>query len=147
MDAYARLNHQAELQVYERETGKQRSDPLEPAFDRGFALLPEPDPADVFFDMEGDPYLGAHGLEYLFGVEYADENGEWAFRSWWATEPEREQAALESFVDWVMARWRDIPGLHVYHYGHYEPTALSASRARTEPERTSSMSCSATASS
>ena len=36
---------------------------------RGFCLLPEPSPGDVFFDMEGDPYYDiGTGLEYLFGA-------------------------------------------------------------------------------
>ena len=36
---------------------------------RGFALLPQPSPGDLFFDIEGDPFWEpARGLEYLFGV-------------------------------------------------------------------------------
>jgi hypothetical protein len=36
---------------------------------RGFYLLPESSPGDVFFDMEGDPYYDiGTGLEYLFGA-------------------------------------------------------------------------------
>ena len=37
----------------------------------GFALLPPPSAGDLFFDIEGDPFVeegGADGLEYLFGV-------------------------------------------------------------------------------
>jgi hypothetical protein len=35
-----------------------------------------------------------------------------------------ERIAFEGFVDWVIQRWRTHPELHVYHYAHYEPTAL-----------------------
>ena len=38
--------------------------------------------------------------------------------------PPRGRPAFEEFIDWVIARWRAHPELHVYHYAHYEPTAL-----------------------
>ena len=41
----------------------------------GFGLLPEPASGDLFFDIEGDPYIGDKGLEYLFGVGWLDEYG------------------------------------------------------------------------
>ena len=58
---------QAELQVHTEDTGEhvRRLLPLEEG--RGFARLPAPSPGDVFFDIEGDPYWGREGLEYLFG--------------------------------------------------------------------------------
>ena len=40
--------------------------PAEP--ERGFAKLPAPDAGDLFFDFEGDPFVGEAGLEYLFGI-------------------------------------------------------------------------------
>lgn len=40
---------------------------------KGFARMPQPDPGDLFFDMEGDP-LAEGGLEYLFGFAYTDES-------------------------------------------------------------------------
>lgn len=45
-------------------------DPIAPDAEgpsRGVALRPRPDPADLFFKMEGFP-LEDDGLEYLFGV-------------------------------------------------------------------------------
>ena len=40
-----------------------------PSRARGFALLPQPSPGDLFFDIEGDPFWEpSGGLEYLFGV-------------------------------------------------------------------------------
>ncbi|WP_242625426.1 TM0106 family RecB-like putative nuclease, partial [Protofrankia symbiont of Coriaria myrtifolia] len=39
----------------------------------GLASLPTPDPGDIYFDMEGDPYaLDNAGLEYLFGAVTLD---------------------------------------------------------------------------
>ena len=32
--------------------------------------------------------------------------------------------ALETFVDTVMARWEEHPGMHVYHFSPYEPAAV-----------------------
>ena len=48
--------------------------PATPAFElraaepgKGFDLLPEPQPGDLFYDIEGDPHFEG-GLEYLHGV-------------------------------------------------------------------------------
>jgi predicted RecB family nuclease len=88
----------------------------------GLASLPPPCDADVFFDMEGFPLID-DGREYLFGACYR-ESGELRFSDWWAHSPAEEKRAFESFVLWAYARWRDNPGLHIYHYNHYEVTAL-----------------------
>ncbi|MBS1119901.1 MAG: uncharacterized protein H6Q90_2129, partial [Deltaproteobacteria bacterium] len=79
-----------------------------------------PSPGDVFLDFEGDPFIGDHGREYLFGWHTADRGYECV----WATDDDDERAALETFVAFVMARWAADPGMHVYHYAPYEPTAL-----------------------
>ena len=47
--------------------------PVETGF--GLALLPEPSDGDVFLDLEGDPFVGEHGLEYLFGYPFQDADG------------------------------------------------------------------------
>ena len=44
--------------------------PAEPGF--GLARLPRPSPGDVFFDLEGDPFVGERGVEFLFGYAYAE---------------------------------------------------------------------------
>ncbi len=36
--------------------------------DRGFLVLPEPSPHDLFLDLEGDPFAFDDGIDYLFGV-------------------------------------------------------------------------------
>jgi predicted RecB family nuclease len=104
----------------------ERGEPIDP--ERGLAILPEPDPGDLFFDIEGDPYAFDDGIDYLFGV--LDTSGR--FTAFWAFDPERpeeidlagEKAAFEAFVDFVTERRRSYPHLHVYHYAPYEPTAL-----------------------
>src|SRR5690606_18075069 len=47
-----------------------------------------------------------------------------AYRGDWAFTRAEEKKAFEAFVDFVMARWEDDPGLHIYHYAPYEPAAL-----------------------
>ena len=34
-----------------------------------------PSPGDVFFDLEGDPFVGLGGREYLSGFAWADQAG------------------------------------------------------------------------
>jgi len=84
--------------------------------------MPEPSEGDLFFDMEGDP-LYPEGLEYLFGVYYL-ENGEWRFTAFWAHDHDAEKKALEDFVDFVVERLKQYPDAHIYHYNHYEVTAI-----------------------
>ncbi|MCS6286387.1 MAG: TM0106 family RecB-like putative nuclease [Nitrospira sp.] len=90
----------------------------------GLATLPLDHQADVFFDMEGYPLVPG-GLEYLFGVcTRSAQPGIWEFRDWWAHTREEEQRAFEEFADWVFARWKANPGMHIYHYAAYEVTAV-----------------------
>ncbi|HEX9506128.1 MAG TPA: TM0106 family RecB-like putative nuclease, partial [Acidimicrobiia bacterium] len=96
--------------------------------ERGWALLPEPSPGDLYFDMEGDPFAlddeSGTGLEYLFGVNWIAANGEPRYRAFWAHTRDEECAAFEAFVDFVEQQRRECPDLHVYHYASYEPTAV-----------------------
>ena len=36
----------------------------------------------------------------------------------------QEREAFEAVIDLILARWAADPGMHVYHFGHYEPAAL-----------------------
>jgi len=51
-----KLTRQARLQQAKRDTGRDHYEllPQEAGQGRGLARLPQPDPADLFFDMEGD---------------------------------------------------------------------------------------------
>jgi uncharacterized protein len=136
-DTVARLSAQARLQLEARNAGTPCFELLPPAPGRGFALLPPPDPGDLFFDMEGDPLAEGAGLEYLFGVygrldgspascpsPPAGDGRDRAFRPIWAHSAAEEKAAFEAamrlFVDQVARH----PGAHIYHYAAYEPAAL-----------------------
>jgi uncharacterized protein len=123
-EAFARAHGQARVQLEGRRAGQPRWRflPLEPV--RGFCRLPAPDAGDLFFDIEADPFAGEGGLEYLFGVAYAEDHGRWQYRAAWALDSGQERAALEAFLDFVMQRWASHPGMHVYHFSPYEPGAV-----------------------
>ena len=121
-DTLARLRAQAALQLKKRETGADQVELLPWQTTKGFDRLPPPDEGDLFFDMEGDP-LHEDGLEYLFGVYHLNQ-GEWTFRDFWAHGRHQEKAAFAAFVDFVSAHLGRHPAAHIYHYAHYEPTAL-----------------------
>jgi RNase_H superfamily/AAA domain len=121
---FAKLRHQAELQLQRRRSGEHRVDLLPVESERGFALLPEPNPGDLWLDLEGHPWFEpARGLEYLFGwIEL--EDGEPRYECLWAHDRDEERTAFEQLIDTIAERRRRFPGLHVYHYAPYEATAL-----------------------
>jgi predicted RecB family nuclease len=90
----------------------------------GLAALPQPDGGDLFFDIEGDPYVDPSGLEYLLGVGWANTRGEFEYRAFWSHDEPSEKSAFEEFIDFVVESRTRCPGLHVYHYAPYEPAAL-----------------------
>ena len=122
--SYQKAREQARLQVETRLSGKPLYELLPVVPGTGLCILPEPSRGDIFFDLEGDPFVGEHGLEYLFGYRWRDETGLPFYVGDWATDRAAERACFEKFVDFVVARRRVYPDLHVYHYAPYEPAAL-----------------------
>ena len=122
--AFARTREQARIQVAGRSAGQLLHEvlPVEPEF--GLCRLPEPDAGDIFFDLEGDPFAGNGGLEYLFGYAFRGDDGQTQYVADWCFSPADEKAAFERFVDFAMARRKQYPALHIYHYAPYEPGAL-----------------------
>jgi predicted RecB family nuclease len=91
------------------------------------ALLPAPSDGDLFFDFEGYPLYdegdpARTGLEYLWGIMDKDEC--YAFPQRWAHSFVDERASFIAFMDFVAARRKRYPDLHIYHYAPYETTAL-----------------------
>jgi len=121
---YVRVREQARVQVAGRTQGMLVHEILDLNEEHGFSLLPEPSPGDMFFDLEGDPFIGRGGREYLFGFVTADANGNPAYECQWAVSAEQEKRAFEWFVDRVIARWAQYPAMHVYHFTGYETGAL-----------------------
>jgi uncharacterized protein len=121
-ETLGRLRSQARLQDEKRRDGKNHQELLPPLEGKGFARIPPPDPGDLYFDMEGDPLLDG-GLEYLFGFAYR-KKGQPAFIPFWGHDPAEEKIAFEKAVDFITARLAAYPDAHIYHYAHYEKTAL-----------------------
>jgi uncharacterized protein len=128
--ALARLRQQARLQVEQRHSDTLPFEVLPPLGEHlGFQSLPTPTPDDLFFDMEGDPFVGDNGLEYLFGIfEYTfplqGEGKVGVHHTFWGHDPDEEKRAFEQVVDFLIERLNGNPDLHVYHYAPYEPNAL-----------------------
>lgn len=122
--SYEKAREQARIQIETRQAGELRYELLPVAPETGLSLLPPPSDGDVFFDIEGDPFVGEHGLEYLFGYQYRGADGEPVYVEDWALDREGEKAVFERFVDFVTARRQEFPDLHIYHYAPYEPGAL-----------------------
>ena len=138
-DALARAQGQARLQVASDDDGVIRYEILAPERDgdgalvanRGLLALPEPVTGDLFFDIEGARYYSEDsrefGLQYLFGVVDTadlDSSGQPRYTAFWAFGRQGEKRAFEELVDFITKRRAVCPGLHVYHYNHYEPTSV-----------------------
>lgn len=85
---------------------------------KGFDLLPQPQPGDLFYDIEGDPHYEG-GLEYLHGVWFDDE-----FRAFWAHDHAEEAQSLAALLAFFRDRLDAFPKARIYHYAPYEITAL-----------------------
>jgi predicted RecB family nuclease len=125
--ALVRIREQARLQVQGREEGRliyELVDGVED--DNGLAALPSPSSADMFLDLESNPYVLDQGLEYLIGIVTQPENSgdDPIYETLWSFSRSEEKKAFETFIAKVMERWRRNPEMHIYHYAPYEPTAI-----------------------
>ena len=121
-DMWQRVRTQAALQVESRSTGEPRHQNREPQPGLGYAALPEADNADIFFDLEGDPYEFSEGIEYLWG--WCDAGGK--YDCIWAHDEAEEKEALERFVDHAYSTWQENPGMHIYFYAPHEKSKLGS---------------------
>lgn len=112
-----RLVTQAKLQ-HARKTGEPSWELREPEPGKGFDLLPEPKPGDIFYDIEGDPHFEG-GLEYLHGIWLDGQ-----FRAFWAHDHTAEAQVLSDLLEFFRAQLAEYPAARIYHYASYEITAL-----------------------
>ena len=122
--ALERVREQARIQVEGKAAGVVLYERLQPVPGFGLARLYEPSAGDIFFDFEGDPFVGEGGLEYLFGYSFRGEDGQERYVGDWALSRAEERAAFERFIDFVIDRLNVYPDLHIYHFAPYEPAAL-----------------------
>src|SRR5207237_5398925 len=115
LDGYERIRSQAQIQLNGRRSGRPQHELLAIEAGRGLCRLPAPSAGDIFFDLEGDPFVEPGGLEYLWGWatrdgQQLDYSHEWAF-----TRAE-EKSAYEAFVGVVLERLARYPALHISYY-------------------------------
>ena len=148
------LRHQAELQVRQRETrtadvrsAARRARRRPPALARAGSRRPVSRSRRRSLRARGRPRVpvraarpdaardpakpspSSHGQARLplddglppAGAEYV---------AYWALDDAEERVAFERIVDRIMAMLAERPGMHVYHYAAYEPTALKRLAAR-----------------
>lgn len=137
-ESMAKVHAQARIQVEGEDSGEPRWELVEPEREegelvphRGLLVLPEPAEGDLFFDIEGSRYYSEDakefGLQYLFGIVNTADVGEEnhpRYRAYWAFDRAGERRTFEELMDFLaehLERYRDA---HIYHYNHYEPTAL-----------------------
>ncbi|MBL8139348.1 MAG: TM0106 family RecB-like putative nuclease, partial [Acidobacteria bacterium] len=118
-ETYERLRDQARVQHQQRTAGQPVHELLPVVPSQGLGRLPEPSAGDLFLDLEGAAYAREGGREYLFGLWMQGE-----YRAWWAHDDAEEQRAFEQVMDLIATQWAAHPGMHVYHYAPYEPTAF-----------------------
>ncbi|MEO6600920.1 MAG: TM0106 family RecB-like putative nuclease, partial [Polyangiaceae bacterium] len=123
-ESLGRVREQARIQVAGRGAPKPlyelRLD-VEPGF--GLDRLPNPQPGDLFLDLEGDPFVQGSGLEYLFGLVEVGA-GEPHYQAFWSKTRSEEKRAFEAVMDRIFEGRETCPDLHVFHFGHREADAL-----------------------
>ena len=120
--AFLKLRTQASLQNYKTKTNKAKYEIAQLQSNRGFVLMPPPDQADLFFDIESNSFYPDTSA-YLFGIYYI-LNGKGIFKTFWAHNREQEKKSFEHLIDFFDIHLTKHPNAHIYHYGRCEATAL-----------------------
>jgi len=120
------VREQARVQVEGRTTSQFVHEFLPMTQGMGLSRLPEPSAGDLFLDLEGDPFVGEHGLQYLFGFAARNADGKLIYEKRWAFNREEEKNAFQWLVDQIMCRRAADANLHIYHFGAYEPSILKS---------------------
>ena len=116
---FEQLRSQARVQQIKRENGSNAFELLRFEKGRGLDRLPTLNKHDVFFDMEG--YANSHSnLEYLFGIYSNNE----LFKEYWGHNEIDEQKSFLDVLQFFEKHMLENPNAHIYHYHHYETTAL-----------------------
>jgi predicted RecB family nuclease len=119
-EGYERVREQARVQVKARTDEKPYYELLPPVESAGFSKLPAPSQGDVFVDLEGDPFVGDVGRQYLFGFVGMAAEGNLNYERRWAFTADEEKKGFEWLVDAIIERWNQDLAMHVYHFGAYE---------------------------
>ncbi|MEI6591433.1 MAG: hypothetical protein WCO24_05450, partial [Actinomycetes bacterium] len=110
----------ADVIHWQKQTGKPEV-VLKKSPDAIRAMMPPPNPGDLFFDLEWYTPVGeAVELQYLFGV--VDRSLE--FTPFVAHDFEGERRSFEQFVNWATEHLKVNPGAHIYHFNNPEVNYL-----------------------
>ena len=138
VDSLVKLWRQARLQKIAQQTGNirihsfseremaEKMKEKEEGWKRGACLLhlPELNDHDIYLDFEGHPFWQVEqGLIFLFGYLEKRE-GEWKYVAVWAHDKDEEKEKATELVDFFYDRFKNNPGMHVYHYNHTERVLL-----------------------
>ena len=123
---------QAELLIKFKETKIPQFKTLPLENERGFNKIPKSSPHDLFFDIEGlDKILNSEeseqdkqALEYLFGI-YDHDNKKEPYKYFWAHNQDEEKEKFVELLEFIDKHLKKYPDAHIYHYNHYEKTALT----------------------
>ena len=125
LETLIRVREQARVQHVARQYGEPYFELKEPYdAEHGLSLLPEPDPDDIFLDLEGDHFVEDGVREYLVGYVTRVPEGGMTYTPLWATTVADERWAFEQFIDLATAIRKRSPGAHIYHFAPYEPAAM-----------------------
>lgn len=123
IETFVRKQAQAKIQLDGRIQDQLIYSLLEPEPGRGFNRLPEPNPGDIYFDIEGDAFYENGGLEYILGYAF-QERGAPIYRKHWAINRQEEKESFMHFMEFVVERLKRYPNLYIYHFAPYEPAAI-----------------------
>ena len=123
-ETYKKIHNQAKVQLKGRIEKKMLYELIPIESLRGLNRLPEPSNGDLYFDIEGYHFYEEGGIEYLFGISFLNENRNVEYKSFWARNRAGERRIFEDFMEFILARWKEYPGMHIYHYAPYEPSAI-----------------------
>lgn len=123
-EGYVRIREQARIQLESRTDGHLKFELLHDSSGEGLCRLSSPSAGDIFLDLEGDPFVGDGGVEYLFGLVSIGENEKPGYQCRWALNRAQEQTAFQWLIDLIFERTARYPDLHVYHFGAYEVGAI-----------------------
>lgn len=124
LETFLTVHAQAKIQLKGREERKLVHELLPVAAGRGFNRLPEPSRGDIYFDIEGDPFFGQGGLEYLLGYAFVNDEGKFVYQKLWAKDRTEEKKTFDVFMTFVMDRLKKFKDLHIYHFAPYEPSTI-----------------------
>jgi predicted RecB family nuclease len=124
IETFNTIHDQAKIQLKGRIEKKLVHELLPLAAGRGLARLPEPSKGDIYFDIEGDPFFGQGGLEYLLGYAFVNDEGRFEYHKLWAKDRVEEKKAFSAFMTFVMERLKKFKDLHIYHFAPYEPSTI-----------------------